>query len=417
MGRKFSEEHKRNISKALKGKRKKFFLTKEQLIDLYQNQKLSIGLIAKKLNLSPMTIEYWMKQWEIPRRNLSEADKLVQQREETKRKPYRKWTKEKIIEELKIFAQKIGHSPTYNELMKNYRGLFEAIKAYIGTLNEAKKLAGLECYYEDREFWTKEKVIQKLKEITLKLGHSPTQKEIIKENKKLVGAIRRFGGLNKLKKEIGLKISHYRIKPLPENKDKPTFELGYIIGCLLGDGYITSGTSSKFIIGLSVKDRDFAEYFAKQLEKWSGFSPSIHFIKYKKYGKEFYAWKVNFFGLNYYNFFKEKLGLIKNNGKWVPTKLNWIYSMPEEFKRGVVKGLWDSEGFIIRFYHKGIGLSMKNKEVVELFSKLCNQLGINTCKVTSNKKVYYAKILKDRMKFIDKIGITIQRKFDMIKSW
>jgi transposase-like protein len=411
--RKLSEEHKRNISKALKGKRKKFFLTKEQLIDLYQNQKLSIGLIARKLNLSPMTIEHWMKQWEISRRNLSEAGKLVQQRVETKRKPHRKWTKEKIIEELKIFAQKIGHSPTYNELMKNYRGLLEVIQRYIGTVNEAKKLAGLECYYEDREFWTKEKVIQKLKEIALKSGYPPTQKEIVKENKKLLGAIRRFGGLNKLKKEIGLRVSRYRVKPLPENKDKPTFELGYIIGCLLGDAYI----APKFGIGLSVKDKDFAEYFARQLEEWSDFTPAIYFVKYKKYGKEFYAWRAQFFGLNYCNFFKEKLGLIKNNGKWIPTKLDWIYSMPEEFKRGVVKGLWDSEGFIIHSHNKGIGLAMKNKEVVELFSRLCNQLGINTCKVTSNKKAYYAKILKDRMKFIDKIGITIQRKVGAIKSW
>jgi len=395
---------------------RKLFITKEQLEDLYHNQKLSTVQIAQKFNVSYVTILNRLKRFNISKRSRKESRKLALSREEVRAK-LRKWNKEKILFELKNFANELGHSPTYNELEKNHRGLLEAIQRYIGTINESKKLAGLECYYEDREFWNKEKVIKQLLNLTEKLGHPPTQEEIKKEDKKLLGAFRRFGKLNELKKEIGLKISRYCLKPLPENKDKPTFELGYIIGCLMGDAFLSSAFKG---IGLSVKDKDFTEYFAKQLERWSEFTPKIAFVKYKEHNKEFYAWRVQFYGLNYYNFFKEKLGFIKNDGKYVPTKLDWIYSMPEDFKKGIVKGLWDSEGYVIhshKYNRRGIGLAMKNKEVIELFSKLCNQLGINTCKIVSNKKVFFSLILKDRMKFVDKIGITIQRKNDMIKSW
>ena len=47
---------------------RKYFWTKEYLSDLYLNRKLTIRQIAKKLNVNRSQIFYWLKKYNIPRR-------------------------------------------------------------------------------------------------------------------------------------------------------------------------------------------------------------------------------------------------------------------------------------------------------------------------------------------------------------
>ena len=70
-GHKQTEETKRKIGETTR----KFYIPKENLFNLYINQKLSSIEIGKKLNISKPVILYWMRQYDIKRRNLSEARK------------------------------------------------------------------------------------------------------------------------------------------------------------------------------------------------------------------------------------------------------------------------------------------------------------------------------------------------------
>ena len=56
---------------------------------------------------------------------------------------------------------------------------------------------------------------------------------------------------------------------LPDNSKELTPELGYVIGAILGDGYVRYCKHGNYI-ALNVRDEDFADYFKEQIEKWSG---------------------------------------------------------------------------------------------------------------------------------------------------
>lgn len=124
-----------------------------------------------------------------------------------KYKGHNTWTKRKIKKELKETAKKIGHSPSERELREIGRDdLVGVCKRYFGTFNEAKKQVGMEVFRTNK--WNKKKVKKELLEVTEKLGHSPTVKELGDIDRyDLLNACRRyFGGFNKAKKEVGLEI-------------------------------------------------------------------------------------------------------------------------------------------------------------------------------------------------------------------
>lgn len=48
-------------------------ITKEQLIDLYYDERMSVREIARELGRGATTIRRWMEKYNIPRRNYSDA--------------------------------------------------------------------------------------------------------------------------------------------------------------------------------------------------------------------------------------------------------------------------------------------------------------------------------------------------------
>lgn len=85
--------------------------------------------------------------------------------------------------------------------------------------------------YRNRK-WRKEDVLKELKRLADELGYSPTYSNCPSY---LQNAIRRFGGINKLKKEIGLEI--YR----------PIFNKNYEGGLKCDDGHIVSSSAEREI--------------------------------------------------------------------------------------------------------------------------------------------------------------------------
>jgi hypothetical protein len=185
--------------------------------------------------------------------------------------------------------------------------------------------------------------------------------------------------INKLKQ-----ICSKTIRALPNYAKRLSPELGYIVGVLLGDGYV-----SKYYLSLHVKDLDFAEFFAFQVKHWCNVFPPIY--HYKSY----YEVKIGF--VEACRFLKKLI-----------SDLSWIDKSDMEVKRMVLKGLWDSEGSV---NESCIDFINTNDKVALLYQKLCQEFGI---KITFHKykKFYFVRIFmkEDKMKFFNEIGVTIARK-------
>ena len=138
---------------------------------------------------------------------------------------------------------------------------------------------------------------------------------------------------------------------------KPCPALGYLVGVLIGDRKRTESGC-----GLAVKDREFAEYYARMYEKVTGVRLKVHSTEdgyYRTYERA--AW----------------LKELWCSGLWKVV----AYAYPTEF----LKGLYDSEGYIApivvdeekRVSSVVIGLATGNAELKEFVKKRLAELGLS----------------------------------------
>ena len=118
--------------------------------------------------------------------------------------------------------------------------------------------------------WSKKKIVAELKARSKELKHSPSAREI--PAILYQACLRYFGGFKRSKKAAGLKINDIKHHRLPKSAFRSSKELAYILGVERGDGHCfysksSHGTSAGLI--LRVKDKDFAIYFKEKLERWA----------------------------------------------------------------------------------------------------------------------------------------------------
>lgn len=129
----------------------------------------------------------------------------------------RKWTKQKIIDELRKFSKSVGgKTPTEKYFAKkgNY-GLYKAAKRYFGSYTKAVLAAGLK---PNLQYWNKEKILLEFKKIVSKLGHVPTYRDLIRMKRyDILSAIRRHydNQYNDVVRDCGFQPNNIRW-----NKDK-----------------------------------------------------------------------------------------------------------------------------------------------------------------------------------------------------
>ncbi|MDI6591568.1 MAG: LAGLIDADG family homing endonuclease [Patescibacteria group bacterium] len=214
---------------------------------------------------------------------------------------------------------------------------------------------------------------------------------------------------------IGLKRDNIGpLKRLPILAKEPSKELAWLVGYLLGDGYLTTS----WTIGMKSKDNDLKNFYIKNLKKWSKFKKEEFVIdreegEYndKEKGKVYTCeniWVVRACS-------KEAWQLLKK------FKDNPLYSLrffPEEYWKFILKGLWDAEGHMTPA--KGIieiGFSNSNEKILSLYEKLCLSLGYHPLKFKDRDE---SKIMLFRMReaqdFVKRIGVTVQRKRLKIKK-
>lgn len=119
-------------------------------------------------------------------------------------KPDGYWTDETIINELMVIIGNVGYFPTQKEFRKlNRQDLGNAIGKH-GGVNKYRKLMGYDILQHSPNYWTEEKVIIELTNISKRIGRFPTQQYLYSIDKAdLVNAVYRNGNLNKYQKLIG----------------------------------------------------------------------------------------------------------------------------------------------------------------------------------------------------------------------
>lgn len=323
------------------------------------------------------------------------------------------WSKERIINEIKDAHKK--NKPVYlTYVMRNYPHLYRAAtnKAFFGSWKKAIESAGLN-YNKIRKchpWMTKEQIIKKLCQMSEE-GKKDVPQGVCPMH--LIGSIKfHFGTLNKAKKAANLSFTKFHSikKPLPESAKKPSPEMGYVIGVMLGDGYVEKekrGCQYRSI--LEVKDKDFIVFFAKKLEKWIGY-------------------KVTVFPPNNKGLWNIKLAQKELNQLLIQYKNNPLLCLdfPIDVQNKVFKGLFDAEGYIGPAAKNAMrmNISNKNEKIIFLLKQILTNNGIIFSVCTQKKKGVREKIkvidvsrmvdILNIMKIMD--GITIQRKYKKVKN-
>jgi intein-encoded DNA endonuclease-like protein len=141
--------------------------------------------------------------------------------------------------------------------------------------------------------------------------------------------------LNKAK----LVLKRLKEKKLKELSNKINSDFAYVLGSVLGDGYIQIREKNSSCVRISVRDEDFAQSFYKALKNWSGLNCRIYFYRgfWRVYSSSIVVAKA-----------------LKN------FDLSRLRKMPRRIVYSFLRGLYDAEGNVngrkIRFYNSDIRL-------------------------------------------------------------
>jgi intein-encoded DNA endonuclease-like protein len=161
----------------------------------------------------------------------------------------------------------------------------------------------------------------------------------------------------------------------------PTFSLGYVIGVLYGDGFVSlGGVTNKGrsgTIGLKTRNRTFAHAFCKHL--YSGFAvsakPKVRLQTKKCLGRVYKD--IEYFEVLHHDLSRAK-------AIWAvygpTTTFQWTIPVAEflakgrNFCRGVLRGFFDSEGYVSKKGNR-VEMSSGNTAGMESMRKLLHAFG------------------------------------------
>ncbi|MBI2547328.1 MAG: hypothetical protein HYW23_02670 [Candidatus Aenigmarchaeota archaeon] len=195
---------------------------------------------------------------------------------------------------------------------------------------------------------------------------------------------------------------------LKSNFNKLSSELGYIRGVLMGDGYVSiKAKGTKGQIGLEVKDKDFAQTFHNQLEKWSGLKAQFDFNENKG------LYTVQLYSLRAAEFLKE-------------FDISDLVNANEEIKVNFLRGMFDSEGNVSgsnlntpRTSTRFVALFNTDEELIRLVKVLLEAVGIKVQNIDKKIGGFTGHTVCFRLRigskinlemFKNKIGFSIARK-------
>lgn len=209
------------------------------------------------------------------------------------------------------------------------------------------------------------------------------------------------------------------IQPNPGHPLEPSPELSYVIGVHLGDGSLHKKGNGKYVIKLKVIDREFAEAFAKALEKL-GIGATVGFERNPSRVDRYYAEGSN----------KALFQLLSG-----PRET--LFSLASQYPPEFLRGFFDSEGFPWVSAGKtfNVGISAVNSDLMVLYfvQESLKDLGIQSRirklyskghrvsirgeEYSSNVDMFILGIsrFEDMLLFAETVGFTAKRKSEKLR--
>lgn len=325
------------MAATMEGKEMK--IDKETLYKLYWEEERSASEIARMLGVSPSTVIRWMKKHGLPRRNNSEKMELLRRKQRGGLKITRELLEKMYVDECMSapeIAKKLGvNSSTVQRWLRKY-GLIRDAWTTRRIVEERKRREKGITKKKIEELYMK---LKNYKKVAEQLGIPPSS-------------------LWYLIKKYGIKIKP-SLRQVDFSKEK---EICYILGVLLGDGYVYKGKTNYFI-HLKVTSKTFAESFCKALKE-IGLTP--HLFWYEKEQRYIAGCSSKIF----YNFYKNLT--LKDIRKLVTKN--------KENMKEFIRGFYESEGTnVISSRKKGWTIAMYNTnlDVILLVKFLLEKLGFN----------------------------------------
>jgi len=180
-------------------------------------------------------------------------------------------------------------------------------------------------------------------------------------------------------------------------KPFPLVELSYVLGVILGDGWVRCQRNpSNYTVGLNCNDKDFAEAFRTALQH-IGLKPRMKFR-----GKQWVVWDCN-----------------KDFAEWSkslspPTIASFLVS--NEMVKSFIRGFYDSEGsFEVtnkKQGHRGAVFYNSNLELLLLIQSLLRNMHICSVLVSHHSNCHKLGVYRQNevKTFLSEIGSSIKRK-------
>jgi hypothetical protein len=197
-----------------------------------------------------------------------------------------------------------------------------------------------------------------------------------------------------------------------ESACKESWELGYILGVICGDGFIRQ----QHYVCLTTTNKEFALAFNNVLQRWSGVKPYLYEYDRAIKGKPYHYYYAGIAS-------KTAVAILRNIGQFGTYTWNIpdIVSHNRDMTKGFLSGWFDSEGNISNCYlHRKIrGFSVNKagllqvKQLLAMF-KIESYVGLfmkqNSKVWTDNPRPYYYIAFEGREKLIKfKDTVTFQR--------
>jgi len=153
---------------------------------------------------------------------------------------------------------------------------------------------------------------------------------------------------------------------------KPSRELAYILGVLLGDGTVTYNGKNGYVVKLKTKDYTFANEFVLMLKK-IGLNPVIYTEKVSKYNKNWNdCYVVRAFSKIFYKWYKS-------------LTIDDIIRIVKGYEKDFIRGFYESEGSIWKRNDNNqlrIRIVNTNHKLMNAICSMLRELGFN-CKLRS----------------------------------
>jgi intein-encoded DNA endonuclease-like protein len=281
--------------------------------------------------------------------------------------------------------------------------------------------------------WNKEKIDRELKTLYLQEEKMSISNMEIKNCALLRAAQNQYGTWNKALKANNITT----VREIEPNKKLlasakiPSWELGYILGILCGDGSLGK---TNYTIMLSTTNKDFALAFKNIIIRWSKLKPFwreydriMTRLQFK--GKTFHYYDTGIQAKEVYTYLLS-LGHFDTYEWSVPQ----IIIQNKTILCGFLSGWFDSEGNVMKYHEKLKNKSRKirgfsvNLKGLTQIKEILQQIGIESCvglfmknnnSLTSNPKPYYYIGFGGKIKlqlFLEQVGFQIPLKQESLKN-